>query len=1163
MKKILLSLMMVMASTVASYASFTVTTPDPDDGVTVIVTTDNYGQLPNNFNSDDWGQDAFNLLNGGNRTKIQFVGKFSSNDLNKFNNDPLNKYSTVDFSQAEFENNTQSFSPWKDHLTTAILSEKVTSFNDGIFSGCKSVTSVNYKSMTATVEKGSDNKYTITYTKSGNTDDDTYFESVLRKVCDQNDLKELIANVPAAQTAFENGTLTLAAGDDTAERLAVIVASSDYANGAENVNKVIFPDGSVWERTAGGGKLTTTQSPDTHAAALDGAGLPVTETVSQQNIGKYVSIVNGKTILTIPEGETDVLNSTLQSSKLSQTEKDILLSTDNLTIVGTMTENDWTGLTTQLQTNGQCAITSLDLSQAIVPSNKQLGTTSLGKSIQNLTLPNNWTYVPAQFCYQCRSLRNVVFSDNITEIKEKAFFDCDALATVDLPSNLTTIGNEAFSNSGLTELELPSKLTNVGASAFFKCPRLENVKMEMLEGDCTFGEYAFASCTSLKHITLSEGVTNISAHMFDQCSLLESVRIPTTVADIYDYAFNLCAGLHKIIIPEYSRQGRQQIHSKVFENSGLTDIYVMAESYDKVPEILSIKSNGKGGENSTFLKAQTISNTADPSKGHRGDASEPASILNPNNTDEDILTWYQEEMSPAGYGVGGGDCLVVLHFPESMKNFYDGKNNPLNGDGPDVWLNAQTESPMDNADYRNQKIDGMNTYISDSYGVGLDNGDYRAFVDARGHAWPIRTDYAVRLAAGAADGYSRLGWRQLPISVGASNDDYIFTKKYDNTWYTMCFPWDMDDNTLFRAFNQDCEIAEFVGAEMLNVDDEATEDVIEYSLIFHFNKVAPTSYVTENWRTDGLVYQRLTNLTRTVEIDNNGSKATVKIYTYQDQNGNQVTIPQGLENTKLNAITDPTQHAMVKKYNSILHLLAKGGHPYMIHPSVGASPGNPADCTFAGVKKILTGESTDQVTYLYKSTDAMAKDNKVSWIATTGADFEDPDTKGGTFYNPYSNKTGDGSGYYTFIGNPSETAKDMLSEDYPIAYYLAAEKDNGGSNPYPKYYRKSGGGEGKWSPYTAIIRPEKNAQENIEALDGFVVTTNANRNVVFGEWETVNPTAIEEIIAEAEANNQEVKKVNLNVVYNVNGQVVRTNSVSVEGLPKGLYIVNGKKYMVQ
>ena len=34
-------------------------------------------------------------------------------------------------------------------------------------------------------------------------------------------------------------------------------------------------------------------------------------------------------------------------------------------------------------------------------------------------------------------------------------------------------------------------------------------------------------------------------------------------------------------------------------------------------------------------------------------------------------------------------------------------------------------------------------------------------------------------------------------------------------------------------------------------------------------------------------------------------------------------------------------------------------------------------------------------------------------------------------------------------------------------------------------------------------------------------------------------------------------------IYTVNGQLVRAGSSSIEGLPKGIYIVNGKKLVVR
>ena len=52
-------------------------------------------------------------------------------------------------------------------------------------------------------------------------------------------------------------------------------------------------------------------------------------------------------------------------------------------------------------------------------------------------------------------------------------------------------------------------------------------------------------------------------------------------------------------------------------------------------------------------------------------------------------------------------------------------------------------------------------------------------------------------------------------------------------------------------------------------------------------------------------------------------------------------------------------------------------------------------------------------------------------------------------------------------------------------------------------------------------------------------------------------TGIDNVVVEN--NNNEV----MGTVYNLNGQVVRTGATSLEGLPKGIYIVNNKKYIVK
>ena len=732
------------------------------------------------------------------------------------------------------------------------------------------------------------------------------------------------------------------------------------------------------------------------------------------------------------------------------------------------------------------------------------------------------------------NLEKVLFNEGVTEITEGAFKDF-------LQEN---------TNCKMDELVLPSTLTTVGANAFFNCSCFESITMNDLNGSCTFGSYAFGSCKSLKHVTLSEGVTGISEYMFDKCGMLESIRIPSTCKTIGDHAFNICAALHTIVIPE----GVERIGKAVFENSGLTDIYVMAKSAATVPAIYSMGENW-GGNDGTFSSGQVTSNSADPRAAHQGEIR--------TASEDEILSWYQDEMSDGRLGVGGGNCMVRLHYPEEMRSFYDGIANPLNGN--ESWAHTQDRLGQTELD---AKTGIWKDYISEAYAAG--SSSYPVFgPDKDGNYWPTGPDYLLRLQAGypgAGNEPSSLGWRQLPLQKNATTDDYIYTKKYDDTWYTMCFPWDMDDNTLFRAFNQKCEITEFLGVELIETSAQDAEEK-EYTMVFHFDDVADTHYMTEDHATDNLEYVRVTdhtvtvngeskNTTRTENVQTAGGTIEKKYYTYHLVKGTDVDEyvywPFNLPENKSNYSAE--QKRLTDKYDKILHLMVFAGHPYMIHPSIGAKPTKPADCTFAGVRKISAGDNV--------ALEKLASDNKVTKVATTdGTAYHNPGQ------TPFVNPTTGKGGSYTFIGNINDyednvevKAKDMLSTDYPVAYFLGVAP----GQMYPKYYRKSTGGTNKWSQYSAIIRPEKDAQNNIEKFVNVGNTSNAKAfDVEFGEWEVVDVTAIKDIIADAEQKGQQVQKAHLNVVFNIKGEVVREGTPTVEGLPAGLYIVNGKKYMVK
>lgn len=87
----------------------------------------------------------------------------------------------------------------------------------------------------------------------------------------------------------------------------------------------------------------------------------------------------------------------------------------------------------------------------------------------------------------------------------------------------------------------------------------------------SIGERTFAYCSSLKEITIPEGVTSIGDSAFISCASLTEVSIPESVTSIGGYAFTSCSNLKEITIPE----DVISIGNGVFAYcEGLTEVYM-------------------------------------------------------------------------------------------------------------------------------------------------------------------------------------------------------------------------------------------------------------------------------------------------------------------------------------------------------------------------------------------------------------------------------------------------------------------------------------------------------------------------------------------------------------------------------------------------------------
>ncbi len=119
-------------------------------------------------------------------------------------------------------------------------------------------------------------------------------------------------------------------------------------------------------------------------------------------------------------------------------------------------------------------------------------------------------------------------------------------------------------------------ITTIGEAAFFECSTLRSITIP--EGVTTIEYGAFYNCANLKEVTLPEGVVTIGNNAFCNCKGLHNVTIPASVTFLGNYAFSGCTylvGVYcKATTPPVGGHG-------MFANNGLyRQIYVPAESVE-------------------------------------------------------------------------------------------------------------------------------------------------------------------------------------------------------------------------------------------------------------------------------------------------------------------------------------------------------------------------------------------------------------------------------------------------------------------------------------------------------------------------------------------------------------------------------------------------------
>jgi len=183
---------------------------------------------------------------------------------------------------------------------------------------------------------------------------------------------------------------------------------------------------------------------------------------------------------------------------------------------------------------------------------------SKGKIAEVTKNPNDGSY-SGSYSGKVVIPKTVTYKDvkySVTSIGN-AFAYCSGLTSVTIPNSVTSIGNLAFGGcSSLTSVTIPNSVTNIGGCAFNDCTSLTSITIP--NSVTSIGWGAFGGCSGLTSVIIPNSVTSIEEGAFSGCSSLTSVTIGSSVTNIEglgddgteEPTFWGCSSLKSIIVDD-------------------------------------------------------------------------------------------------------------------------------------------------------------------------------------------------------------------------------------------------------------------------------------------------------------------------------------------------------------------------------------------------------------------------------------------------------------------------------------------------------------------------------------------------------------------------------------------------------------------------------------
>ena len=164
--------------------------------------------------------------------------------------------------------------------------------------------------------------------------------------------------------------------------------------------------------------------------------------------------------------------------------------------------------------------------------------------LKTLNIPSTVKNIGNYAFYSCDSILTVTFPEDmtaLTTIGTNLFAYNKWLTKVTLPkTGMSTIPNNMFQECDrLRNIQLPATITSIGDHAFYSCDSLQTIYIP--DGVKSIGYETFDYCKGLRYVRLPEGLESIGQGCFGYTEKLPFINIPSTVTSIGNYAIHTTA----------------------------------------------------------------------------------------------------------------------------------------------------------------------------------------------------------------------------------------------------------------------------------------------------------------------------------------------------------------------------------------------------------------------------------------------------------------------------------------------------------------------------------------------------------------------------------------------------------------------------------------------